>query len=230
MFYTTVGVLALTVLLGLALHIWHDRQWEQERSAYAERIRSLEIGLGRLEDINAIKDLQRIYGYYVDKGLSNQAADLFSADATLEIAGRGLYRGSDRIRAYLNTMPPLAPGRLFDHMQLQPVIHITPDGRTAKGRLRALIQNGVYGESAIWGAGVYENEYLKVNGVWKINKLHFYTTFYANYEDSWSRNALPLYGELPNLPPDEPPTERYESYPGVYIPPYHYSNPVSGRQ
>jgi len=194
-----------------------------------QRIDELELQVQTLRDENDIKNLQRIYGYYVDKGLSTQIADLFSDDATLEIAGRGVYTGIKSIRAYMNSLPQLETGLLFDHMQLQPVIHVDPDGRAAKGRLRAVVQNGKYGESAIWGAGVYENEYVKEEGIWKISKLHFYTTFYANYEDGWSRNTIPLFGELPNLPPDKPPTEMYKSFPGVYIPPFHYPNPVSGK-
>lgn len=52
-----------------------------------------------------IANLQASYGYYVDKGLYDEAADLFARDATLEIAGRGLFRGQDRIRTYLNALP-----------------------------------------------------------------------------------------------------------------------------
>jgi hypothetical protein len=219
-------------VFGILLCTCHGLQAQEQNEliiTLIQRVDQLETRLQTVEDVAAIKDLQRIYGYYVDKGLSTQVADLFSEDATLEIAGRGLYRGIDQIRRYMNSLPQLAHGLLFDHMQLQPVIHINQDGKTAKGRLRALVQNGVYGETAIWGAGVYENEYIKDDGVWKISKLHFYTTFYANYADSWSSNAIPLFGPLPELPPDEPPTVKYESYPGVYIPPFHYKNPVSGK-
>jgi len=194
-----------------------------------ERIQKLEIELQLLRDEHEIMKLQRIYGYYVDKGLSDQVADLFTNDATLEIAGRGVYVGIDSIRAYMNTLPQLERGLLFDHMQLQPVIHVSRDGQSAKGRIRAFIQNGNYGKNAIWGGGVYENEYIKEEGVWKISKLHFFTTYYANYADGWSKNAIPLFGELPGLPPDRPPSVLYESYPGVYIPPFHYRNPVTGK-
>ena len=43
----------------------------------------------RADDTLEISNLQRIYGYYVDKGQWDQAADLFARDGTLEIAGRG---------------------------------------------------------------------------------------------------------------------------------------------
>ena len=34
---------------------------------------------------------------------------------------------------------------------------------------------------------------------------------------------------LKDLPPDEPSTEVYKPYPDVYVPPFHYKNPVTGR-
>ena len=33
-----------------------------------------------------------------------------------------------------------------------------------------------------------------------------------------------------DLPPDGPPKESYQVWPGVFVPPFHYRNPVSGRE
>src|SRR5688572_30565808 len=73
----------------------------------------------RADDYIAILNLQSIYGYYVDKSQWDQAADLFAKNATLEIAGRGLFTGQDRIREYLHQLGPLQYGKLFNHTQLQ---------------------------------------------------------------------------------------------------------------
>ncbi len=62
-------------------------------------------------------------------------------------------------------------------MQLQPVIHIAPDGHTAKGRWRAIVLLGQFHEYARWQTGPYECEYRKEHGVWKISKLHWVETF-----------------------------------------------------
>jgi hypothetical protein len=35
--------------------------------------------------------------------------------------------------------------------------------------------------------------------------------------------------KLDNLDPDAPPTVKYGAFPEVFVPPYHYKNPVSGR-
>ncbi len=60
----------------------------------------------RLEDQNAIEKLQRTYGYYIDKGLWSQAADLFAPDGELDIAGRGAYLGQAHVLAYLRAIGP----------------------------------------------------------------------------------------------------------------------------
>ncbi len=93
-------------------------------------------GCPYLEDQHLIENLQRIYGYYIDKGMWTQAADLFADDAELEVAGRGAYLGKAHVLAYLRAIGPEGPqeGRLFDNMQLQPVVHVDNRGKTATAR------------------------------------------------------------------------------------------------
>jgi len=185
-----------------------------------------------LEDSKAIKRLQRAYGYYLDKGLSQEVAGLFADDATVELANMGVYAGKQHIAALYQHLIGDGPvaGHLDNHIIMQGVVHVAPDGRTARGRWRALIQMGQDGVSAKWSEGPFENEYVKQGGTWKISKLHWYTTFTAPYDPGWHKAPEPMPGPLEDLPPDRPPTETYQSYPGAYIPPYHYANPVSGRR
>lgn len=180
-------------------------------------------------DYVEVANLQAVYGYYVDKAQWNDAADLFTNDATLEIAGRGLFKGQDRIRTYLNTRGELSYGRLYNHMQLQPVINIDPNGTEAKARWRSFIQVGHLGKEARWGEATYENEYRKEEGVWKINKLHSYITFYVDFDKGWNKGAVELPKKLEELAPDGEATVKYGAFPEVYLPPYHYENPVSGK-
>ena len=100
------------------------------------------------QDYIAIANLQRAYGYYVDKCMWDQTADLFAKDGTLEIGLRGVWVGQDRVRAYLHTLPELKYGTLFNHMQLQPEINIDSSGTTAKARWRAFEQFGALHRSA----------------------------------------------------------------------------------
>jgi hypothetical protein len=229
------GVAALCALLLVTAGDAQESGGPTARLAALEaELAALERDVGLVEDTKAIKRLQRAYGYYVDKKLSREIGALF-ADApgtTAELGGSGVYVGKARIAEFYDRIiggENLDPGELFNHMILQGVVHVAPDGRTAKGRWRALIQIGQHGESAVWAEGPYENEYVKENGVWKFGKVHWYQTFAAPYSPGWHKAPQPMEPPLADFPPDRPPTVVYGSYPAVYQPPYHYANPVSGR-
>jgi hypothetical protein len=173
--------------------------------------------------------LQRAYGYYVDKSQWEHVADLFARDAVLEINGRGRFIGHERIREYMRHFGPHRHGLLMNHMQLQPLVHVDPDGLHAHARVRALMMVGQMGDHAMWGEAIYENDYVKEDGVWKIARLKAWQVLYTPYEKGWGREASPLLTEFGDFPPDEP-IEPYPVYPDYFCPPYHYRNPVSGRE
>jgi SnoaL-like domain len=190
----------------------------------------LSILRAELAELRAERDIIRVqtaYGYYVDKAQWDEAADLFARDATLEIAARGQFRGQDRIRAYLHALPPLEHGTVFNHMQLQPLI--TVHGDRAKGRWRAIMEVGFVGREELCGEATYENDYVCEHGVWKIAKLHAFVTYYVRWNEGWSKGGVPMGTELTTMPPDAPQTVDYGSFPAIYIPPYHYPNPVTGK-
>jgi hypothetical protein len=112
---------------------------------------------------------------------------------------------------------------------MQGVVHVSPDGRSARGRRRTLIMGGTYGQDGTWTEGPYENEYVKENGVWKLSRVHWYMTVKGSYDQGWHKQRVPAPGPLADLPPDQPPSEKYESWPAFYLPPYHYAHPVTGK-
>lgn len=204
----------------------------EKAGALESRLAELEAKVQALEDIKAIKRLQRAYGYYLDKGMMREVAALFSDDreASIEIGGRGVYVGKERILAFLSgVMHRVGPGEMANHMILQPVVHLSADGMTAKGRWRGLIQAGEFGKNATWGEGPYENDYVKEGGVWKLKHVHWYMTVAAPYETGWDKAPIPMPGQSRDLPPDRPPSEVYQAFPAPHLPAYHYKNPVSGR-
>lgn len=200
-----------------------------EVAALKAQVAQLSHQVQRSQDYIDICNLQDAYGYYVDKAKWDEVADLFTKDGTLEIGLRGVYKGQDHVRAYLHKLPNLTYGTVFNHIQLQPMVSVNPDGKTANGRWRAFMQVGQLHKRAQWGDAVYENEYVKEGGVWKIKKLHAYFTYYVPFTKGWDQGGDPPPAAIPGLPPDEPPTETYKLYPDVYVPPYHYKNPVTGK-
>ena len=184
----------------------------------------------RLQDHDDIENLQALYGYYFDRNLWDQVAGLFTEQGSYEHGQQGVYAGRARIRQALRLLGPDGPqdGWLNQYLQLQPVIDVAEDGLSAQGRWEGLMQLARPGTPGAWGLGVYENEYRKERGAWRIAKLHFYVTAVADYDLMWNRGALPLEGASAVLPPDRPPTEVYRALPGVYLPPFHYVHPVTG--
>lgn len=229
--------LAATIML-LSLNANSQAQLDPAARAAAAQVRAADLArrVTRAMDINAIENLQRSYGFYVDKMLWDEVLDLFSDNGTMEIGPSGVYVGKQSIRRYLYSLSggqqgPLE-GELYNHMQLQPIVTIADDGLTAQGRWRAFILTGTSGSGSggNWGDGPYENEYVKQGGVWKISKLHWYATFMAPYEGGWkdaSEQAVREYAMGKGVEPDRPPSEDYQPFPGAYVPPFHYPNPVT---
>jgi ketosteroid isomerase-like protein len=198
-------------------------------AAAARRVAQLKWQVDRLDDQHQIEVLQRTYGYYVDKNLWKQIADLYTEDGTLEIGGRGVFVGRGRVLEYLQWLGKPQHGKLYDHTQIQPIVDVSPDGLVAKGRWRALVFGGALNATSVIGDCIYENEYRKEDGVWKISKLHAYFEMYSNLEQGWENFATPNTHPEKSLPPDLPPTTVYEMYPGTLVAPLHYENPVTGK-
>ena len=214
-----VSLLAFTALAGAgAAHA-------QDVDA---QLKALDARITRLEDANAIEKLQKAYGYFVDKAQWTQLSKLFAKDATLEIGGRGVFIGQDHILDYMHGAfgtDGIKEGQIINHMQFQAIADVDPDGKHAKQRMRAFVMS-----NGGWGIPLYENEYVKEDGVWKISKLHGPFTMYSGWDGGWIKNATPntrpdTFGE----PPDLPPTVVYLTYPSYYIVPFHYPNPVTGK-
>ncbi len=196
---------------------------EARLSAYRERV-------ARLEDQDAVENLQATFGYFFDKGLWEDTADLFTRSGSFEYGQSGVYIGQERIRRALLLFGPqgLAQGYLNNHMQLQAIITVAPDGNTATGRFQGPVQLAEPGANGIWGVGIYENSYVKEGGVWKISALHFYPTAFTDYTTGWARSQLPMKGQSALFPPDKPPTFVYRTLPGNFIPPFSFNHPVTG--
>lgn len=205
-------------------------------------LKELEARVQRLDDIKQIEQLQKIYGYYADYGEWQKIVDLFAKkDPSVEESDRGVYKGQEGIRRYYidllgdGAKKPRRPGLLSIVFQLQGVVIVDPRGKTATGRWYGMgmeakpiisINEGELRQT--WINGVYENEYIKEDGKWKIKKLHFFLTFRTPYEDGWMKvPVVGANGPDPNFPPDAP-TTIYAPYPSAYRVPTSFKNPVTG--
>jgi hypothetical protein len=193
-----------------------------------QKLDALGARITRLEDLNAIERLQKAYGYFVDKGQWTQLSELFTDDATLEIGGKGLFLGRAQVLNYMHSAfgsDGAKEGLLAQHMQFQPIVDVSPDGKAGWVRSRAFVMS-----NAGWGLPLYENEYKKgADGVWRISRLSGPFTMYTSW-DGWGKNALNnTWPDKFEPPPDLPPTTVYLTYPAYWIVPFHYPNPVTGK-
>src|SRR5688572_16369907 len=192
----------------------------QSADALDARLDALEAQVVAAEDVAAIKRLQRQYGYYVDKGMWEDVADLYTADAVANYPA-GTYVGHDSIRKHLymnvgggqvgeNGLPD---NRIYNHLNIQPVVHLEPGGQTAKGRWRAFAFFGTFGGGATWAEGIYEVTYAKVGGVWKISNLDYHSGFGAPYATGWVPPEPAAAGAAPRAAPRGSAAQR--SVPGL---------------
>ena len=196
------------------------------------KLASLQRQVNLIEDRKAIERLQQMWGYYVSEGMAREAAALFSDSpaASIEYAQQGIYLGKARIEAFLKASGvALGQSELRETPVMQPVVNVAPDGLSARARWRSLVLGGAYGQDGRWQEGPYENEYVKENGSWKIAKLHWYVTVSGSYDKGWHRQAFPIAGPLPDLPPDRPPSIVYQSFPSFFLPPFHFLHPITGK-
>ncbi len=123
------------------------------------RLQEIEGRAARVDDVNQLRNLQGIFGYYFDKAMWDDVADLFAEDGTIELGLNGVYAGKANIRNYLYSFtggkPRLRPGEIMNHFQLSPVVTLADDGQSAKRRWRTIIQGGTYGKGSggDWGEG-----------------------------------------------------------------------------
>ncbi|HLG56612.1 MAG TPA: nuclear transport factor 2 family protein [Vicinamibacterales bacterium] len=220
----------------------------------AKRMSDLATRAQALNDEIEVTNLQHAYGYYVDRKMWDDVADLFAADGTMEIGLQGVYAGQKSIRRWLNPSTTLgadafgvglAEGEINDHIQLQTIVSVLPDGPPTPGGFGAASTarargtdigmtgppspHGFGGASALWSQSIYENKYVKQGGVWKFKAMHVYPRFIVDAEKGWAKDAQPAPGPSRAFPPDRPATETYEVYPRFHIAPFHFAHPVTGR-
>jgi hypothetical protein len=140
-----------------------------------------------LVEIELIKRVKYAYFRCLDLKQWDEIATLFTDDATCSYsAGAYAYEGPDAIVGFFRT----AMGRetfLSSHKAHHPEIDLTgPDTATGVWALEDIVVD-LQWELDIRGAAFYEDEYVKVDGVWKIRR----TAYKRVFEEISSRAGRP---------------------------------------
>lgn len=146
-----------------------------------ELVRQLAALQRRIENLEAAQSIAALHHKYVRDLAARDwqaVADAYTEDAVCDIRRHGVHRGRDAINAMFAD-------------ELLPVVHskdgyilsspdIVVDGDTATGtwtwhRLQADFRTSL-GMLRVWGPwseGLYETEYVRRDGEWKISRLWF---------------------------------------------------------
>jgi hypothetical protein len=211
-----------------------------------QQLTELRARVQALEDTEAIKKLQRAYGYYLQHFMADDLSDLFAdgPESCLIIAA-GTFKGKEAVRRFFHMgqegdMKRLPnPEFLHQVMQLSGVVHVAPDGLTAQGRWYGFGANAFPTKEGKvnpgWMDGIYEVDYVKQEGIWKLRKVRWCMMFHA----PWTLSFVPperREDKMMNRPektsaplrPTGGPEET--QWPSGFICPFHFANPVSGRK
>ncbi len=182
--------------------------------------------LSNYVDKNAVRNLQNIYGYYVDRRMWDDVADLFETDATLDIAGLGQWQGPKSIRRGLEREGPagLPASILNEHVQFPPIITMSPDGREARARGLELAMTGDNAGKGYWAVSIFENRYVKRDGVWRIAQMQIFPRFRSDYAEGWGKSRLDPVAPNEAQKPDAPSALEKGS-----LPAFSWQHPVTGQ-
>ena len=153
-----------------------------------------EAVLRRRETIEEIKRLKYRYVRCIDCKLWDELSECFAEDAVTSYAGgQYSFEGRENILAFLKEALP--PTMITMHQCFHPEIEITSE-TTAKGSwgfhdyLIELKEN-----TSLRGYAYYQDEYVKVDGKWKIKS----TGYRRIFEETWSRAELPSLNLTENM-------------------------------
>ena len=144
----------------------------------------------RAESIRAVKNLQRTYAQYSHAGLWQEMADLFANKSTY-IFDDVTVKGRKAIAEWLTAHEGsghrgLKAGEVNAQVIDHPVVNLSVDGESARGRWYGLAFLADGKGNASMRGGVFENEYVRENGKWKISVHRYYPQYEGPYETGWT--------------------------------------------
>jgi hypothetical protein len=191
----------------------------------------LEERIAVMNDEALVRNLQAAYGYYVNRRMWDDVTDLFAGSGVYEFGGNGIYVGREGVRKAHERMGPdgLSYGVLNDRLQFDTVVSLAPGRREAHVRG---IEMGMLGDvekgEAYWEVSVYDNRFVKEDGLWKVREMRVFPLFRSEYSEGWgtSRIVETLTGALA---PDRPLPAADAGGQDRIIPAFVSTHPVTGK-
>lgn len=132
--------------------------------------------LDQVEAFDGIENVSAAFGYYLDDLMPRGYGRLMAENGFREAPFAGYYITRERIIAARDTgsVADMRPGISY-HWRVQPVLQVSEDGRSAKGRFRLFQprtgkkvgEAGEFYGASFWG-GMYHDRFVLEEGIWKI--------------------------------------------------------------
>ena len=197
--------------------------------------------LARAEAFDGAENVSNAYGYDIDQFAWRRTADLFARDGWKELSYIGTFIGKDRVLGSLiQRYGEGGPNDAFQaiHQKTQPFVTVLDDGARAFVRNRLFQFNSADGGSGSWISGIYENQVVKEDGIWRIHGMDLDYVWLGDYASGWtgidpaaSARFGPAAEQIAAFGPDAPLRgETFAPYPRIAPMGFHFANPVSGRE
>jgi hypothetical protein len=203
-----------------------------EAPATKATLDELEERIAVMNDESLVRNLQAAYGYYVNRRMWDDVTDLFTIDGVYEVGGVGVYSGHTGVRKAMERQGPegLTHGVLNDRLQFDTVVNFAPGRREAHVRG---IELGLLGEAdkgeAFWEVNVYDNRFVKEDGLWKVREMRVFPIFRSEYSKGWGNSRIIETAQTGALAPDMPLPVADAGEQGRVIPAFGSAHPVTGK-
>jgi ketosteroid isomerase-like protein len=137
------------------------------------KLEEMEKRLRTMEEIEAIKNLQNEYLFYVLNRQWTEIPDFFTDDAFIIVGKHGTCHGKKEItKFFMEVVSKANAGKDRDtHFAVMPVITVDGDRASGHWMLYIFIADPATGAVSRFNQGRYDCEYLKRDGKWKFSKL-----------------------------------------------------------
>jgi hypothetical protein len=156
---------------------------------HISRLEKVERRLQILEDTECIKKLKSKYCHYCDESYNADGiASLFVENGIWD-GGKlfGRYESRKEIKKFFQRVSKEITFAF--HAVVGPTIEIK--GNNAHGTWYLLQSSTLKkGNQAVWGAGRYDEDYVKTRGEWKFKKIKVSFFYWTPYEFGWARKRI----------------------------------------
>ncbi|TIX51426.1 nuclear transport factor 2 family protein [Alteraurantiacibacter aquimixticola] len=196
--------------------------------------------LQQAEAFDGAENVSNAYGYYIDQFSWRNTAEVFSRDGWKELSYIGTFIGQDRVLGSLiQRYGEGGPNDAFQaiHQKTQPYVTVSEDGQRAQVRTRLWQFNSSAEPGGSWIGGIYENQVVKEDGIWRIHGMDLDYVWLGDYASGWtgidpeaSSRFGPDEAAIRAFAPDAPLRgETFAPFPRIAPMGFHFLNPVSGR-